>query len=63
MNDSLNTAAVDATEATHRTVFDAWLRKNREQEALKTAKWMKFALVLLPIVLFVVTIAWYFRAH
>ena len=27
------------------------------------AKWMKFALVLLPVVLFVATIAWYFRAH
>ena len=55
-------AMENATEAKHRAVFEAWQRKNREQEALSAAKWRKIALVLLPILFLVVTVTWYFRA-
>ena len=53
----------DATEVSHRAVFDAWLQKNREQEALTAAKWTRIALFLLPIVVAVATVTWYLRAH
>lgn len=53
----------DGTEAEHRAAFDVWLQRNREQEALSAAKWRRIAAVLLPLVLLVVTVTWYFKAH
>ena len=62
MKDSSITASDDTARA-ERRVFDAWLRRNREQEALSAAKWRQAALFLLPLVLVVATVTWYFTAH
>jgi hypothetical protein len=62
-SNSANSGPGDCTQSEHRAVFEAWLQKDREQEALSAAKWTKIALVLLPLALLVVTITWIVRAH
>ena len=62
MKDSCISATPDGPQ-TENLVFDAWLQKNREQEALSAAKWMRIALFLLPLVVLGATVTWYFTAH
>ncbi len=63
MKDSSTAVPDDATQAKYRAAFDAWLQKNRKQEALSEAKWTRIALFLVPLVLVLATVMWYFRAH
>ena len=63
MSSRVDADVTDTTQVQFQAVWEAWLRKNREQEALQSAKWARIGLIVLPIFFAGLAIVWHFEAH